>query len=81
MLINGNTLVIITVPKTIHFYLPEDFDNNFKHEIDFIIKQNKLLVDHTLKNKISRLLLKHKHRNNIHEREKMHNEGTTQICS
>ena len=37
--IEDNKLVIITEQKTFFFfYLSKDFDNNFKHEIDFFIK-------------------------------------------
>ena len=42
-------------------------DNNLKHEIDFITKQNKILVEHTIKNGISPLLSNCKVGNNIHE--------------
>ena len=45
VIIKNNKLVIITVPKSTHFDLPKDIGNNFKHEIDFIIKHNNLLLD------------------------------------
>ena len=51
-------LVIIAEPKTIHFDLPKDVGDNLKHEIDFIIKHNKLLTERTYNKKISRLLFK-----------------------
>ena len=38
--IDENKLVIIAVPKTIHFDLPRDVVNYLKHEIDYIIKHN-----------------------------------------
>ena len=40
------------------------------HEIDFIIKYNGVLAEHTIKNNISQLLSQYKHRNNIQEHEK-----------
>ena len=40
------------------------------HEIDFIIKHNGVLAEHTIKNNISQLLSQYKHRNNIQEHEK-----------
>ena len=51
-------LVIITERKTNYFDLSKDFDNNLKHEIDFFIKHNKYLAEHTIKCKISQLLSK-----------------------
>ena len=45
VIIKNNKLVIITVPKSTHLDLPKDIGNNFKHEIDFIIKHNNLLLD------------------------------------
>ena len=62
-----NKLIIITEPKTIHFNLPKVISNNLKYEIDFIIRDNELLTEHKIKNKISRLLFKHKHVSDIHE--------------
>ena len=67
VIIKNNKLVIITVPKSTHLDLPKDIGNNFKHEIDFIIKHNKFVAGYTIKNKISRLLPKYKHINDIHE--------------
>ena len=65
--ISDNKLVIITEPKTIHFNLPKVISNKLKYEIDFIIRDNELLTEHKMKNKISRLLFKYKHVNDIHE--------------
>ena len=45
-----------------------------KHEIEFIIKSNESLADNKIKNEIEQLLLKYKHRNNIHEHQKPQNE-------
>ena len=62
-----NKLVIITLPKTIYFDLPNDLGNNVKLEIDFIIKHNEFLAEHAMKNEISQLLSKLKHVKDIHE--------------
>ena len=43
----------MTVLKTFQFDLPEDTDENLKHEIDFIIKPNKFLVENKVKYEIS----------------------------
>ena len=59
-----------TEPKTFYFDLSKDVDKNFKHEIDFKIKHNEFLTEHTIKNEISRLLYKYKHGNNIYEHRK-----------
>ena len=39
--------------KTIHSDLPKDVENNLKHEIDFIIKDNESLDEQAIKNDIS----------------------------
>ena len=44
-----------------------------KHETDFIIKHNKFLAEHTIKNEISQLLCKDKHGNDIYEHGKQMN--------
>ena len=49
VVIKDNKLVITTEPKTIHFDLSEDVDNNLKHEINFIIKNNKFAAEYTIK--------------------------------
>ena len=37
----GDTKLVVTAePKTIHFDLSKNFDNNLKHEINCIIKNN-----------------------------------------
>ena len=59
--IEDNKFVIITENKTFHFDLPRGVDNNLKHEIDSIIKHNKFLAEHTIKNKIGWLLFKYKY--------------------
>ena len=43
-------------------------DEDLKHEIEFIIKNNESLAE------IKQLLLKYKHGNNIHENEKQLNK-------
>ena len=62
-----NELVTTTEPKTFSFDLPKDVDNNLKHEIYSILKQNELLAN---KNNIRQLLSNYKHVNNIHEHRK-----------
>ena len=47
--------------------LSEDESKNLENEINFIIKQNEVLAEQTIKNKISQFLSKYKHGNNIHE--------------
>ena len=56
-----NKSIIIIEPKPFHFVLTKDAGDNMKHEIDFIIKHNELLVKNTIKNKIRQLLSKYKH--------------------
>ena len=50
--IKYNMLVTVTEPKTFCFDLPKQFDKNLKHEIDFIIKYNEILSNHTVIDKI-----------------------------
>ena len=65
--IGENKLKMETEPKTIYFDLPKNIGNNSKHEIDFMIKHNEFLSEHTIQNEISRALFKYKHGNDIHE--------------
>ena len=44
-----NKLVIITEPKTISFDFLKKFDNNLKHKIDYITKQDEYLVENAIK--------------------------------
>ena len=60
----------MTEPKLIYIDLSKDVDNNLKHETDFIREHNNFLAEHIIKNKISPLLLKYKHENNIYEHKK-----------
>ena len=53
--IGDNKLVKTTKPKTFHFDLTKDADINLKHETYSIIKYNKLLAEHTIKNHIRQL--------------------------
>ena len=46
-------LVIIAETKTIHFDFSKDASNSLKHEIDFIIKHNEVLIEHKVKNEVS----------------------------
>ena len=67
VIIKDSNLVIIKESKIILFNLPKDADNSLKYETGFIIKHNKFLAKHIIKNKISQLLSKYKHRNGIHD--------------
>ena len=70
-----NTFVI-KEPKPF-FCLPKDIDKNWKHEIEFIIKQNEYLAANKIKNETEQLLFKYKkykRGNNIHEHRKQQNE-------
>ena len=49
VIMRDNKLILTTEPKTICLDLPEYAGINLKHEIDSIIKRNKLLADHTIK--------------------------------
>ena len=51
VIIKGNKLVIKTEPKT--FDLSTKVDNNQKHKLDFITRQNEFLAEQTMKNEIS----------------------------
>ena len=53
--IRDNKVVITTEPEIIHFYLSKIIGKNLLHEINFVIKQNEFLADHTIKNKIRQL--------------------------
>ena len=43
---------VIRDPKSFNFHWPKDVDENFKHEIEFIIKSNESLAENTMKNEI-----------------------------
>ena len=47
-------MIVITDPKNFYFYFdwPKDVDENLKHEIEFIIKNNESLAENIIKNKI-----------------------------
>ena len=44
--------------------------NNLKHEIDFIIKNNEILDDHTINNDIGQLLSQYEHGRDIRKHRK-----------
>ena len=48
--IDDNKLVIMTEPKTIHFNMTKNVDNNLKHGTDDIRKCNEILPEHVIKN-------------------------------
>ena len=63
-------------PKTFYFEfdLPKDIDGNLKYKIEFIIKIIKYLAENKIKNEKGQLLVKYKHRNDIHEHGKQQDE-------
>ena len=67
-------LEIIAKPKHFHFDLPKDVTNNLKHEVHSTIKHNELLVEHTIKDEIRKLLSKYKHGKDIHVHGKQQNQ-------
>ena len=75
MIMEGN-MIVIKDPKTFYFHFdwPIDVDQNLKHEIEFIVKDNKSLADNKIKNKIKQLLLQYKHGYIIQEQVKQKNE-------
>ena len=62
-------MIVVRDSKTLYsdFDWAKDFDENLKHEIEFIIKSNQSLAENKITNEIKQLLLKCKHGNNIHE--------------
>ena len=64
-------MIVIRDPKTFYFCFDwsEDFDENLKYEIEFIIKNNESLAENKIKNETEPLLSKCKHRNNTHKHE------------
>ena len=71
-----NTFVI-KEPKPFFFCLPKDIDKNWKHEIEFIIKQIEYFAENKIKNETEQLLFKYKkykRGKNIHEHRKQQNE-------
>ena len=63
-----DNMFVIIDPKTFYFLFDwtENIDENWKNEIEFIIKSNKSLAENKIKNETEELLLKYKHGNNIH---------------
>ena len=75
MIIEEN-IVAITERKTFNydFDWPKNVDENLKHEIEFIIKNNESFVEKKIKNEIEQLLSTYRHGNNIHEHRKQEKE-------
>ena len=76
-------MAVIRAPKTFYFDFdwPKDFDDDLKHDIEFITKINESLAQNKIKSGIEQILLNYKHVSNIHEHRKQQNELTTQIFS
>ena len=70
-------MILVRDPRTFDFDWPKDTDENFKHEIEFILKSNESLAENKIKTEIEKLLLKYKHGNNIHESRKQQNKWDT----
>ena len=72
----GETIIVIRDPKTFCFNLdwPIGVDENVKHEIEFMIKNNQSLAKNKIRNDIEQLLLKYKHGNSIHKHGKQQKE-------
>ena len=72
-------MIVITNPETFcfNFDWPKNVDENLKQEIEFIIKSNESLAESKIKHEIKQLLLKYKHRNDIHEHRKHQNKWAT----
>ena len=73
-------MIVIRDPKTFcfNFDWAKYVDHNLKHGIEFIIKRNVSLAENKMKNEMEQLLLRYKHRNNIHEHGK-HQKGMRHI--
>ena len=78
-MIMERNMIVIRDPKTFFFSfdIPKVVDENLKHGIKFIIKNNKSLVENKIRNEIEQLLLKYKHGNNIHKHRRQQNERIT----
>ena len=61
--------MVVREPKTFHFNfdLPKTFNKSLKHETEFIVKRNEYLTEDKIKTKISQLLSRYKHGNDIYE--------------
>ena len=72
---------IIVIRDTTPFYfnlnLPKDVGENWKQDIEFIIKSNESLAENKIKDELEQLLLTYKHGNNIHKHRKQQNKWTT----
>ena len=75
-LIMEESMIGIKDSKAFYFEFdwPKVVDENFKHQIEFIIKSNKSLAKNKVRKEIKQLLSKYKHENNIHEHRKQQNE-------
>ena len=62
-------VIVIRDPKNFCFNFDwlKHVDENLKQETEFISKSNKSLAENKIKNQIEQILLKCKHRSDIHE--------------
>ena len=67
-----DNMFVIIEPKVFHSHLdsPKGADKRLKHEIEHIIRQNKLLAEKRIKGDNDLFLYKYKHGNDIHEHKK-----------
>ena len=65
-------MIRIKDPKTFYFDFDwsKSYDENLKHEIEFIKESNESLAENKRKNKTVKLLLKYRDGNDIHEQGK-----------
>ena len=61
IIIMEENMIVIRHPKTFcfNFDWPKNFDENLKHEAEFVIKSNESLAEIIINNQIDQLLLKH----------------------
>ena len=52
MYIDENKLVIIKEAETVSFSSAKKVDKSLKHEVDHIVKRNKILAEHKMKSEI-----------------------------
>ena len=64
-------MIVIRDPKTCFYF---DWPKNLKHEIEFIMANNRSLTDNKIKNEIEQLLSKYKYGNDIDEHGKQKNK-------
>ena len=59
--------VVIDHKNFLDKFWPKNAYQDLKHETQFIIESNKSLAENKTKNQIEQILLKYKHKDNIHQ--------------